>query len=72
MVVVVFLPGDGTTQHVEVNYISDFARDKKSQCAFCHGDPRGEFSLRDSDIAQYYERNSSWAVTCPMCGGRPS
>lgn len=73
MTLVTFLPGDGTEHQLEVQYIaSDGAKGPDGRCAFCHGDPCAEFSTSDTLIAQYFERNRSWATTCPMCDGRPS
>lgn len=72
MTLVNYLPGDGTEIPVDVEYLADFPRGTGGTCAFCHGDPCAERSAADTLIAQYFERNRSWAETCPMCDGRPT
>jgi hypothetical protein len=57
---------------LEVAYISEYPRDDRGTCAFCHGDPCAEWSPADSEIARYFERNKQYAVTCPCCEGRPT
>jgi hypothetical protein len=66
-----FLPGDGTRVVVEVAYLSDFPRDVRGLCAFCHADPCAEGPDKTTEIALYFARNPR-AETCPMCDGRPS
>jgi len=66
-----FLPGDGTTCHVYVDYLTyDFPRGRDGLCAYCHGDPLAEHGV-NALIRGYYERNPT-AETCPMCHGAPS
>lgn len=79
-----FLPGNGTEVMLTVTYISEFPRDVRGLCAFCHGDPCAETSPPESHIARYMaEREAtftsydwgpdSWPpLTCPLCEGRPS
>ena len=70
MALVIYYPGDGTVVQLDVAYISNFPRDTRGFCAFCHGDPCAE-DEETSPIARYLDRNAH-ADTCPMCDGRPT
>lgn len=71
MALIKFLPGDGTTQTIDVKYIASggMVSGEEGRCAYCNGDPCAEDN-KDTPIGEYFKRNS-WAETCPLCEGRP-
>lgn len=49
---------------------SEFPRDKRGWCAFCHADPCAEQG--DGLIALLRQLEGDKFETCPVCDGRPT
>lgn len=69
MSLIKFYPGDNTEIILNIDHIANFPKDKKGNCAFCHGLENWE--KKRTKIYNYFKKNPH-EITCPCCHGKSS